>query len=100
MDNTAGFTDAHVIRDRYITLEPFFLLDSVHSIVHDNLDCRKMCVCMHAQHVCVCVRKCVCVCVHAHVCVCAHMRVCARVRVRARWVAKNLEILRDSLLWV
>ena len=44
VDNTAGFTDALVIRDRYITLEPSFLLGSVHSIAHDNLDCRKMCV--------------------------------------------------------
>jgi len=63
VDNTAGFTDALVIRDRYITLESSFLLGSVHSIVHDNLDCRKMCV-------------------------------------RGCWVAKNLEILQDSLLWV
>jgi len=35
-----------MIRDRYITLESSFLLDSVHSIAHDNLDYRKMCVWM------------------------------------------------------
>ena len=45
-DNTASFTDALVVRDRYITLESSFLLDSVHSIAHDNLDYRKKCVWM------------------------------------------------------
>lgn len=44
VDNTAGFTGALTVRDRYITLESSFMLDSLHSIVHDNLDYRKMCV--------------------------------------------------------
>jgi len=43
-DNTAGFRFPYIIRDRYITLESSFLLDCVHSIAHDNLDYRKMCV--------------------------------------------------------
>jgi hypothetical protein len=43
-DNTAGFTDALIIRDRYIILESSFLLDGMHRIAHENLDYRKMCV--------------------------------------------------------
>ena len=45
MDCTTGFTDALAIRDRNITLESSFMLGSVYSIAHDNLDYSKIRVC-------------------------------------------------------